>query len=159
MGARRGKGRAETFGSDHCHHLHPQQSPAQGMARMDPETQSHQEEKGSLLPACSFAIRGMPSFPKQGGLWPRAGLDSQQKAGKVRNIASNATCGLKTAFSRFHKQQKHKPLDLWTDKTCSFRGCASAWSQWGLSPGKPLDNQRQALGTSPTPPQISCKVL
>lgn len=70
VGARRGERRAETSGSDPCHHLHPQQSPAppraRGTARMDPERQSHQEEKGSLLPACGFAIRGMPSFPKQG---------------------------------------------------------------------------------------------
>lgn len=81
--------------------------------------------------------------------WP--GL--QQKAGRVRNIASNATCGLKTAFSRFYKQQKHQLLDLWTDKTLSFRGCASAQSQWRLSPGKSLYSQ--SLGTSPTPPQAS----
>lgn len=57
------------------------------------------------------------------------------------------------AFSRFHEQQKHKLLDLWTDKIRFFGGCASARRQWGLSPGKPLDNQRQALGTSSTPPQ------
>lgn len=38
------------------------------------------------------------------------------------------------AFSRFHKQQKHKLLDLWTDKIRFFGGCASARRQWGLSP-------------------------
>lgn len=67
LGARRGERRAETSGSDLCHTICTHSRAWHwGMARMDPERQSHQEEKGSLLPARDFAIGGIQAFQNRG---------------------------------------------------------------------------------------------
>lgn len=49
------------------------------MVKMDPERQSHQEEKGSLLPACSFAVGECQAFQNRGFVaksWPGFAAES-----------------------------------------------------------------------------------